>query len=1044
MRQWWYWTILFLTIGRMAAALPDQPLPLPNAPAWVIPSGSTTVEIDSEANAATIHFAGWNGATVRFRFVPSLDLSMYRYLTFSLQVTNLTGNVTGETPLTLQFYDAAWTAGASQAFVIPAENALGESVYVGTTATVSIPLPEFATEAFSPNKVTDFIVTLTGSGPISAEVVLTNPTATGGPPDTAVLLPAVVPPTQDAVRVITERVLMVTLDGALNTLFADDPALWTITSGDDPQYAGGESPVAVDRFSYTLDADDHDQNGQTLADVVLRHELYLQLPHPLALDASYSIVVQPLLGIPQALSPGSGYALTPLSATTYEVNAAAGEGPAVVYYYLTPEAYWSYALSTEGSWTIEVPTFAPWSVTMGQDADGAARAIKINQFGYAGASQVRYAYVGDWLGSGGPLLLSGLLRYDVHHATTHAVVASGMAVDHGWDADSGEWVEAIDLGPLASGSYYLEVDDVGRSLPFRIGGTSFEAFYHAARGLYHQRCSTALLPDYTPWPRATCHESTLFSDDSLKDWGKFFSSATPKDSPITIVGGWHDAGDFDRRPLHLATVEHLLILTELFPDRFGDGLLNIPESGNGLSDLLDEALYGLALWQQLQQDDGGVGAGTESYAHPSGVTAPNDPLPYWTYAANRWTSYQFAASAAHAARLLSDGAPFGGDADKGALLLNAALAAWQWAEAQTEWGITSPVPNSDASKESAIHRARMSAAGQLFAATGVPTYQTAFAQEWVIVKGPTNWDSVTSLWGMLVASGPAVDAMLQADVHKRLASLSAQFMGYMSSHAYRNALKPEYPLDWGNGTLALKFLLPAMLQYHFAPDPAIIDAVALNVDFHLGAHPLARSWMSGLGHFIASPLHLDSLYDGEEQPIAGIPVNGPFPNSYSPSCMPATYWKCLVYNHFDPAATADPATSPTPRMRHYSPWVNMAPMNEFTVWGDMAYTVFAYGFLYAVSDESPVDLSLLTASDFPRNAGVLMASPTVQEEEDGEDEADDGVEKPVVMDPAPSPPAGPSTVGPSTDGASGEGNDQGSQATGVSDLPATGGCALRR
>ena len=38
----------------------------------------------------------------------------------------------------------------------------------------------------------------------------------------------------------------------------------------------------------------------------------------------------------------------------------------------------------------------------------------------------------------------------------------------------------------------------------------------------------------------------------------------------------------------------------------------LPESGNGLPDFLDEALYSLPLWEGLQEQDGGVRAGTET------------------------------------------------------------------------------------------------------------------------------------------------------------------------------------------------------------------------------------------------------------------------------------------------------------------------------------------------------------------------------------------------------------------------------------------------
>ncbi|MCB1135851.1 MAG: glycoside hydrolase family 9 protein, partial [Chlamydiia bacterium] len=68
-------------------------------------------------------------------------------------------------------------------------------------------------------------------------------------------------------------------------------------------------------------------------------------------------------------------------------------------------------------------------------------------------------------------------------------------------------------------------------------------------------------------------------------------------------GGWHDAADWDRRTQHLTCVLDLLNAYEIAPQKFLDGQLNIPESGNGIPDILDEAEYGLRVWLKSQNAD---------------------------------------------------------------------------------------------------------------------------------------------------------------------------------------------------------------------------------------------------------------------------------------------------------------------------------------------------------------------------------------------------------------------------------------------------------
>ena len=71
-----------------------------------------------------------------------------------------------------------------------------------------------------------------------------------------------------------------------------------------------------------------------------------------------------------------------------------------------------------------------------------------------------------------------------------------------------------------------------------------------------------------------------------------------------MTGGWHDAGDYGKYVGPGAvTVGHLLYTHLLFPEGCKANL-NIPESGNGVPDILNEARYELEWLLKMQREDG--------------------------------------------------------------------------------------------------------------------------------------------------------------------------------------------------------------------------------------------------------------------------------------------------------------------------------------------------------------------------------------------------------------------------------------------------------
>ena len=89
-----------------------------------------------------------------------------------------------------------------------------------------------------------------------------------------------------------------------------------------------------------------------------------------------------------------------------------------------------------------------------------------------------------------------------------------------------------------------------------------------------------------------------------------------------MSGGWHDAGDYGRYVSPGATaVADLLLAWEDFGPSLGRDDLGIPESGNGVPDLLDEIRYELEWMLKMQAQDGSV------YHKVTGLNFPGTVMP---------------------------------------------------------------------------------------------------------------------------------------------------------------------------------------------------------------------------------------------------------------------------------------------------------------------------------------------------------------------------------------------------------------------------------
>jgi Predicted solute binding protein len=246
--------------------------------------------------------------------------------------------------------------------------------------------------------------------------------------------------------------------------------------------------------------------------------------------------------------------------------------------------------STEKFWLNDV------KITYATGKEPAYPNIKVNQEGYK-TNQPKIAIVS---GFEDIFAATTSTAFQVKNASDGSVVYSGtLTLKSDYDAASGERVFNADFSSLTTaGQYYISLSLSGaeNSPVFTIDDSVYSGVLgDLVKFYYYHRADIAIGSPYvTDYPHPAYH-----SDD--------YNCPLASDSSITkdVSGGWYDAGD-TVKPINagaLAAAE-LLYAYEMFPTAFGDNT-NIPESGNGIPDLLDEVKCELNYIMKMQDSASG-------------------------------------------------------------------------------------------------------------------------------------------------------------------------------------------------------------------------------------------------------------------------------------------------------------------------------------------------------------------------------------------------------------------------------------------------------
>ncbi len=547
-------------------------------------------------------------------------------------------------------------------------------------------------------------------------------------------------------------------------------------------------------------------------------------------------------------------------------------------------------------------------------------AIHTNLLGYKPEAVEKFAYLYHWVGDKGSVNLSAYSNkrfYLIDHFTEEMVfegkvdfrksknnVETGQPNETPNNNFLGADVYQCDFSAFKQpGKYRLVIENLGCSNPFRIQDDIYQqVFYTSIRGLYHNRSGIALEEPYTGFTRPAPHNPLTtpgfagklkYTTSRFIDWKDGDHSSADKPAiEAGILGsinswGWYqDAGDWDGYISHLKVPSILMFSWQIAPENYIDNQLNLPESGNGIPDILDEAAFLIRYFQRTRQliiengyGTGGVGArvcGDHFGGDGEGIPSYEDVnRTYIISGEDPHSTYKYAALAAQFAYILNT---MEIKDPEGINWETEAHEAYHWAKNNTMPGDEDPKP----AMKDKLSDFRAYAAAMLYQLTGEETYKTQMEKDMAWLSGSSS-PGGEQIWSVFTVAGfpDSLDSDLKTKAKQAIINVANSYVSTASKRACRWGGNYYFPMLIGQATTPMVFEI--IMGYHLVKDSnptqagSYLKVIQNTADYLLGTNPLNTTWITGLG--IKQPgrvFHMDSWYNGKEEMAPGITPYGAY------------------------------------------------------------------------------------------------------------------------------------------------------------------------
>lgn len=550
-------------------------------------------------------------------------------------------------------------------------------------------------------------------------------------------------------------------------------------------------------------------------------------------------------------------------------------------------------------------------------------AIHVNQEGYA-PSFSKKAMIGYYLGSLGELDVPADAGFSLVEAASGQIVFRGLLTlrsDLGYayaPLPYQKVLEADFSNFRKPGTYRLAVAGLGTSWPFLIDeGIAIGFARTYALGLYHQRCGTANALPYTRFVHDACHtapasvpvpqanyaftwttvaqmsaagpSSSVSAAPQLKDEASQLYPFVNR-GKVDVSGGHHDAGDYSKYTVNSAELIHWLIFAvDNLPGVAGLDNLGIPESGDGISDVLQEAKWESDFLAKMQDADGGF----YFLVYPENREYESNVLPEHGDPQVVWPKNTAATAAAVAALAQCASSPrFKKQYPAAAeLYLKKARLGWKFlTEAIAKHGREGAYQKVTFYGDNWGHDDELAwAACELFLATGDPECERRLFADFPNPGDPATlrwgWQRLSESWGNAIRSYAFAARSGRLPLKRLephyLSACEAQIvaagddaLAWSRQNAYASSFPESTKRAFGGGWyFALNQASDMAVAYQLAPKVEYVDALVGNMNYEAGCNPVNVCYLTGLGW--KRPHEIVDQYaqnDGRKMPPPGIPV----------------------------------------------------------------------------------------------------------------------------------------------------------------------------
>jgi len=514
--------------------------------------------------------------------------------------------------------------------------------------------------------------------------------------------------------------------------------------------------------------------------------------------------------------------------------------------------------------------------------------IKTNQIAFFSGSSKVAVVPGTETGS-----------FYVKDATTNTTAFTGtLGTAATWNP-SGESVKIADFSTFkTAGSYYIQTTNE-KSYTFDIKDQKalYDVSIWTAKSFYIWRASTALDAKYATIGGQSYARSAGHLDNQVLIHSSAATTARPSGTKVSAPKGWYDAGDYNLYVVNAGMSVHSMMLAyETMPKYFDTLKLNIPETGNGVPDILNELKWEYD-WLLNMQDpnDGGVYFKLSSLSFDAFEMPDADNSTRYMIGKSTTSALDFAALMAMASRVYTKyESVFPGFASK---CLAASKSAYSWAKAHPSVTFTNP---SDVSTgeygDTGYSDEFFWAACELYITTQNATYYSDINLNISCVA--PSWADVSGC-GLMSLKAHVNDLPATADkttINSKFLTFADAIYSTYNTSAYKVPISNFY---WGsNGVVASNGSVLA-LAFKTLKDKKYLDAMVAATDYILGRNATNYSFVTWFGDKTPYNIHhRQSGSDGITKPCPGYMSGGPNTDAVSDcgsSSYPTTSLKAKCY-----------------------------------------------------------------------------------------------------------------------------------------------------